>query len=489
MSEIILSNMRISLLTVFLVFSGIINGQLPLNDNNSTYPGSIDTSAYIPSFYRGALDYNLMIAAAEGYASEINRLIEKGADVNAATNEGATPLVFAVSNNRLASVKALLKYNPDLDDFTVTNETPLLIAVKNRNFEITETLIRAGADVDKPDSYGATPLHYASIYGYIEIVDLLLYYDASIDSKSLEGITPLLASIRAGYSDISDLLIQNGANMEARDNDGFTPFLTATFYGDTLLMNQLFLKGVDIYATNKYDYNALCLAILSNHIEALNLLFQIGNKWSDANVNSVSPYIVASKYRRKEMIKILEQNNVPGGVKYQIDQVSLTISSRFSLHDLYPGFNLSLKEPYLNAGFIAGFDTKLWYSRVLIQNSEHLFYQYLHKNAIVYAGLFKDFVLADRPDKINVSLSTSLLAGYSLGNQLKGTQNIPENKVSVIPAVSLKLTKMNISVNLGLEYQKTEFYNNGPIWLRLGCSYNVYFDNIRTQFKNVKWFR
>ena len=56
---------------------------------------AIDTSDYIPSFYTGGYsNYNLMIAASKGYASEIDRLIEKGADINAETNEGATPLDF-----------------------------------------------------------------------------------------------------------------------------------------------------------------------------------------------------------------------------------------------------------------------------------------------------------------------------------------------------------------------------------------------------------
>ena len=38
----------------------------------------IDTSEYIPLFYSQSLEYNLMIAASKGYATEIERLIGKG---------------------------------------------------------------------------------------------------------------------------------------------------------------------------------------------------------------------------------------------------------------------------------------------------------------------------------------------------------------------------------------------------------------------------
>ena len=217
-----------------------------------------------------------------------------------------------------------------LDKVTSSYETPLIIAVKNNNFEISETLIRAGADVDFPDRNGATPLHYASINGYLEITDLLLYYNASIDQKSDEGITPLLAAIMAGYADVADLLIQNGANMEARNNKGYTPFLMASVNGDTLIMDLLFRQGVDIYATNNENYNALDLSIASNQTEAAKYLLKIGNKWTSSAEDAVDPYLVASKYRRKDIISILRENNVPGQIKYGIDQAAVTVSSRFT---------------------------------------------------------------------------------------------------------------------------------------------------------------
>ena len=43
---------------------------------------------------------NLMIAAAKGYPSEVERLIKKGADINAKTDLGVTPLILAVVSNK-----------------------------------------------------------------------------------------------------------------------------------------------------------------------------------------------------------------------------------------------------------------------------------------------------------------------------------------------------------------------------------------------------
>jgi ankyrin repeat protein len=447
----------------------------------------MDTTDYIPAFYNGALEYNLMLAASKGYYTEIDRLIKKGAVIDVMTLEKATPLVFAVTNNHVTAVKTLLRYKPALNDLTSSHETPLIIAVKNHNFEITEMLIRAGSNMDLSDRNGATPLHLASLYGYLDIVDLLLYYGASLEEKSEEGTTPLLASIWAGYSDVSDLLIQNGANTEAKDNDGFTPFLIASFYGDTLIMDLLYKKGVDIYVTNNSNHNALTLSILADQTDATSYLLRKGDKWTNSGRDAINPYSVASKYRRKEIINMLNKNNVHGKLKYGIDQVAITASSRFCFYDLYTGLSLALKEPYLNGGFIAGCDTKFQHTRVMIKNSEHSYYQYMDKGSVVYAGVFKDFALTDPSERFNYSLSTSILAGYSFGNKLKGTLIEPGNKLMVIPSVALKMTKMNFSFNLGLEYLKTSYYKTGPVWLKIGCTYNYFFDNVRTEIKGIKW--
>ena len=447
-----------------------------------------DTTIYLPEFYPGALNYNLMIAASKGYEQEINRLIKFGADIKAESDEGATPLVFAVSNNQTTVAKMLIDYGSDVNKLTLAYETPLLIAVKNQNEVIAEALIRAGADIDFADRYNATPLHYAAVYGYFQIVDMLLYYDASVDNKAADGTTPLLASIWSQSDDVADLLIQNGANMEARDNDGFTPFLMAALNGDTLLLDLLYKKGVDIYASNKSNHNALTLSISADQIEVTRFLLKIGNKWTTSDKNVVNPYNMAAKYGRKEIIRILKENNVPGKLRFEIDQASITASSRFFLHDLYSGVSLSFKEPYLNAGFIVGCDMQLWYTRVLVKNSEHLFHQYLEKGSLAYTGLFKDYALTDHQYGFNYAISTSLLAGYSFGNKLKGTFLVPENKFVVIPDISFKLTKMNYSLNMGLEYLKSEFYHVGPIWLRLGFTYNYFFDNVRMKVKTLRWY-
>jgi len=478
-----LQDIRILFLLAFLSLTVNVHSQV-----SDTEKVQLDTSDYVPAIYRGAVDYNLMIAASRGYSDEVIRLILKGADIFSETEQGVTPLIFAISNNQTKAARILISYGSDPNKMTARKEAPLIIAVKNGNSEIAEDLIRNDADLDLTDRYDATALHYASVYDYFQIADMLLYYNASTDKKTTDGSTPLLAAIWAGNADIADLLIQNGANIEARDNEGLTPFLMAAMNGDTLIMKLLIKKGADIYAVNNSKHDALALTILANQTDAAKYLLKTGNKWGNKINDALSPYRVASKYRRKDILKLLDDNKIPGRINYGIDQVDIMLSSKLLSHDIYSGVSFSFKEPFLNGGIIIGFDTKLWYTRVLLKQSEHIFYQYMNKGSIFYTGLFKDFSLTDYAFKGNFELSTSLSAGYSFGNVLKGTLNTPPDKFKIIPAAALKWTKKDFSFTVGTDYMKSDFYHVGPIWLRLGASYNLYFDHVRTREKTLKWY-
>lgn len=486
MSAVRLIFNRLVLFSAFALLAGRASGQWELIEK--ALAERVDTSEYIPYLYQDALEYNLLIAASKGYTAEIERLLNKGADVNAHTSEGATPLVFAVASGKPEAVDAVLFYNPEVDKITASRETPLLIAVKNDYFAIAEKLIRAGADIEYRDIYGATPLHYASLYGYAGLADMLLYYDAIINTETTDGSSPLLASVWAGNVLVADLLIQNGALMEKKDNEGFTPFLLAAFFGDTVMMDLLYKHGADIFAQTNKGYNALSLAIISQLTAAVEYLLRIEKNWSGPERSITDPYAVATKYQNKDVIEILRRKNIPGNVKYEIDQIALSVSQRSSFKDNYTGLTMTFREPYLNIGIIAGIDTKIWYTRVFRKETNDMFFQFMSKGSVAYAGVFKDFSLTANPNKLTTSFSTALLGGYSFGNKLKGTGILPENKLKIIPSASLRWTYQHLTFNAGLEYIRSDFYKTGPVWFRLGLGYVYYFDNIRNRIRLPKWY-
>lgn len=478
---------------IFSIFS--ILGSIPLNSYSQVSTASTeikiepsDTIEYIPEWFGGGKEYNLMIASSKGLVPEIERLIKKGANINSYTEDGATPLIYAVSNRQTEAVKMLLKYSPKLDEFTSNWETALMIAVKNNFDTIAEDLIRAGAEIDFADNYGASPLHYATLYGYTGMVDMLLYYDATIDTKCDDGFTALHTAIWAANPEIADLLIQNNANMEARDNDGDTPFLLAAALGDTLIMEILNKFGIDAFTTNNYNYNALNLAIAYGQNDAVIYLLNKSTKWGYTKPAGYDPYKIASKYHRKDIDELLKKYNIPGKINRSFDQTAVSAYSRFTPHDYYSGVSIAFKEPSYNAGFIVGMDMKLWYTRIVKEVSDDNYYQYFDKGAMIYAGLFKDFYLTNRPGRVNTAFTTSVSGGYTFGNTFKGTMIYPDNGFKFIPGIGMKWIKNKVSVFTEAEYiNYPDYYKIGPVWFKIGLSYSYFFDNMRIKPKKIRW--
>jgi ankyrin repeat protein len=447
----------------------------------------IDTSAYLPLIFDGALENNLMVASMYGYESEIERLIRKGADIDRDTYEGATPLIFAVANNRMNAVLKLLQYNPKVDKMTSTYETPLIIAVRNQNSEIAEVLIRNGADIELADNYSVSPLHHAVLSGNIEMTDMLIYYMADLNKKAYDGTTPLMTAILLGYHDIAFLLMQKGANLVARDRDGFTPLLIAAQNGDTLIMNALLKEGVDLYEKNRFNYNALGLAIESNQIPAVEFLLRKGKLWNSEAKGGVNPHTVAASYGRKEISALLEKSNVPGHQGLRIDEITVSPYIKFNTKDYFAGAFITMKEPLINAGFRLGFEIKPQYTRVLVENNERNFYQYYDKSSIVYGGVFKDFRLAEPRSDMTIHATTYLSAGYKFGPEFRGTNISPGNGLKIIPGIGLLLRKNKINTGVDIEYMNPGFAGQPPFWIRFNLGYTYFVSKARMPLKTIKW--
>ena len=456
------------------------------NTSGQNQPVIIDTSYYLP--YPEGLNTNLMIASAEGYTSEVHRLIKLGADVDATDYENITPLIYAVANNNLTTVKALLGYNPDTEIFTNGGESALHIASKDNMLEIAEALIRAETDINLKDSHGATPLHYASAYGYFYMCDLLLYYNADIEARAEDGSTPLIASVFSEKADVCDLLLQSGSNPNIPDNEGYTPLMIASQNNDTLIMSLLLDAGADINAINAYNFDALGMAIRTNHYEAFKFLLELADPEQYKNSNTISPVLIAQKYGKTKILEELKEAGFSEPTKFAFDHVKIQAGIKTSIRDHYTRIGLSFKNPLLKLMVNAGFELKPMYSRVLVKQSSETYYQYFDKRFIIYAGIGREFKLLENYSKGNLLLDLHLNAGYMMTSEYRGTNIKPPDKVRLMPQVVLRWNKGKFNVYGGYEFMNTDLYRIGPSWFSFGLSYDIYFDKMRSPVKKIKWY-
>lgn len=104
----------------------------------------------------------------------IDLLIENGADVNHADNEGVSVFDVAVTYNNLTLIEQLIKNGFDVNHPTrQSGFTPLMGAVCYGRTEVIKKLLELGVDVHARDAYGFNAIDFARKMHKKSILDLL----------------------------------------------------------------------------------------------------------------------------------------------------------------------------------------------------------------------------------------------------------------------------------------------------------------------------
>jgi ankyrin repeat protein len=218
-------------------------------------------------------------AAIEGHKEIAELLIAEGADVNAKSEGGTTPLDMAndretadllrkhggkygtiygaAGGGDIEAVKEFLAIGADVNAKAGNGTTPLHDAATK---EITELLIANGADVNAKDDDGWIPLLYAVEGGYNEIVELLIDKGSDVNVKDKRGFTPLHWVSISGHKEAAELLIDNGADVNAMRGGGGTPLSYAASWGHEEIVELLIANGADVNVKDAFSETPLDVA-------------------------------------------------------------------------------------------------------------------------------------------------------------------------------------------------------------------------------------
>jgi formylglycine-generating enzyme required for sulfatase activity len=169
-------------------------------------------------------------AAKLGDLGRIETLVNEGADINAPTDDGATPLHYAVYGGHRAVAEWLIERGANVNRADVGGYRPLHVAVLQSQSAIGRLLIDEGADVNARRGDGNTCLLDASQIGDREFVALLLDKGADLEVRSeFNGRTAVYHALL--HDDVLAMLLEKKINVNAEDRNGFTPLLLAARRG------------------------------------------------------------------------------------------------------------------------------------------------------------------------------------------------------------------------------------------------------------------
>ena len=111
----------------------------------------------------------------------------------------SSALLFVAELGDHEGVKRWLANGADPNAISVDGKTPLMLAATNGHHDICQTLVLAGALTSAIDQRRRNALHYAAEGGHNDVVKYLLDHGAPVEEIDVDGNTPLLLAERGGH--------------------------------------------------------------------------------------------------------------------------------------------------------------------------------------------------------------------------------------------------------------------------------------------------
>ncbi|RSL88358.1 hypothetical protein CEP52_015246 [Fusarium oligoseptatum] len=145
------------------------------------------------------------------------------AQVNQCTINGWTPLHWAATRGNATDIETLIEAGAEVDSQSSAGVTPLLNACSTANLTAARALLDRGAAIEHRDKRLGTCLHHFAAQSKVEnfsLLSFLISRGAEVDAQNTDKATPLSGAVMANRPKLVNLLLQHGADANNRDWDG-----------------------------------------------------------------------------------------------------------------------------------------------------------------------------------------------------------------------------------------------------------------------------
>ena len=190
----------------------------------------------------------LFEAAVRGNAEMVSFLVkecyadldERAGYIGLFMDELVTPLFCAAILKKLEVVRCLIDLGADINAVSSCGNTPVLLACDQWSTEVAEYLIRRGADINKPNKTGETCLMKA--VKFKALCKLLIDNGADVKAQDENGDLALHYAIKRNQLDTVQLLLDHGSDPYVKNKAGDDAFQTASIEGKELILKELLTK-------------------------------------------------------------------------------------------------------------------------------------------------------------------------------------------------------------------------------------------------------
>lgn len=215
----------------------------------------------------------------------IQRLINRGADINAIDDAFWTPMHVACARGDLDLVKCLVTLGASLQGLK-GRDTPLHVAASRNRPAVVCYLLEQPpekkVDVSALNQNGHTPLGAALLEGHLNIVQLFIaqeHYLSVQDIHAKNDCGWTAAHVACARDDLGLLkfLVGYDAPLQEANKDGDTPLHVAASGDKPDVVRYLLAQGVDVLALKKSGHTPLVSAIVEGHLDVAKVFLEQGH--------------------------------------------------------------------------------------------------------------------------------------------------------------------------------------------------------------------
>ncbi len=321
-------------------------------------------------------------AAMAGGLKLMEKLIAKGANVNAVTTEGYSPVVAAVVRQQPEAVILLLRKGADANTVLIQGLTLLHLYAARDNIDVVKVLIEKGANVNAADDEKRTPLMLAANSGNTTILKYLVYKNADVSLKDKEEKTASDYALRKfqlgamnflynpkitifdkvafkmekevidevkqnrtliaertsyqstllhyaafyNFTNLTETLLSLGADINAREKNGETVLHNAFSNGSLEVAKLLLRNNADVSAVDSTGWNILHYAARNGKLQMAQLAFDKKVSIDSKTKESYTPLIIAVTNNHFEVVKFLVEKGANTKVKNEKGKTAFEIA-------------------------------------------------------------------------------------------------------------------------------------------------------------------
>ncbi|MDQ5841167.1 MAG: ankyrin repeat domain-containing protein [Chloroflexota bacterium] len=186
----------------------------------------------------------LLAAATRGDADAAAIALRQGADLETKDGGGRTPLILAVTHDRVEVARVLVALGADPDAQDAQQDSAWLVTGVTGSVAMLEALLPANPDLTLRNRFGGVSVIPASERGHVDYVRRVVKTGINVNHVNNPGWTALLEAVILGdgsapYQQIVQILLDAGARPDLADRDGVTALQHARSSGQTKIAQLL----------------------------------------------------------------------------------------------------------------------------------------------------------------------------------------------------------------------------------------------------------